>query len=295
MVILEQNPILEEKSQSGKGRQLLFYVSFFFVVIWAGWFHPFAASEGLAAFPYDSSLVQEFLQEEINTYFFKDIDNLKQALIPRMIYFMDSGNYNISGRMNIKGILFTFKDTHAKQVNLVAGNNGFKPIAMKRNSYGVWYYVMAAKEYVESAPQKKILYKFMSDGIFQNDPTHANQEEDGAGGMISYYYLTNASLRAQEGVMILSQKSGYGQKVLFRLYRPQAQSISLMGTFNQWNPELDNMQKSADGYFTIEKTLPPGEYVFLFRIDGKNEFIGDAGEAARYHPAYGMVSSLRIP
>ena len=57
----------------------------------------------------------------------------------------------------------------------------------------------------------------------------------------------------------------------FRLYAPQAHSISLIGDFNGWGSARKlSMRPQGNGVWTMEVPLPPGRYQYAFLVDGKN-------------------------
>jgi hypothetical protein len=57
--------------------------------------------------------------------------------------------------------------------------------------------------------------------------------------------------------------------VLFSFYHPQARSVSLIGSFNQWNPEGFEMQPQPGSHrWLLELRLPPGRHTYAFLIDG---------------------------
>lgn len=58
------------------------------------------------------------------------------------------------------------------------------------------------------------------------------------------------------------------------LVRPDAQSVSVAGDFNGWNPAQTNLQRSDDGIWTVTLPLKPGRYEYMFIIDGK-QWIAD--------------------
>lgn len=268
--------------------QLFFYVTF---LLFASW-QPLLADN--SSF-YDSSLLllPEQELEQVKTYYHEQLENLQQAVVPRPIHFVFAGNYHSHGRLTVSGVLFTFQDRHARQVDFVYSGNGFQPLLMSRNRYGVWYYVLVAEEHAISSQQQKIRYKFAADGTFYADPTHEAYEEDAANGLISYYYLSKQEQKLQTGVIALPEHVGYGRRYVFRLYRPEARSVSLVGSFNQWNSQLDVMKKTEEGHFELTKTLSPGEYSFVFKVDGKIEHINFTGKF-HHHPTYGNVSYLQV-
>ena len=54
----------------------------------------------------------------------------------------------------------------------------------------------------------------------------------------------------------------------FRLYKPNAKFISLVGDFNNWNPEDDILRRDENGVWTIRKKLSRGIYRYNYIIDG---------------------------
>jgi hypothetical protein len=58
--------------------------------------------------------------------------------------------------------------------------------------------------------------------------------------------------------------------VMFSLKYPQARSVSLIGSFNQWNPEGFEMRARGGGEFWVfEIELPEGRHEYAFLVDGK--------------------------
>lgn len=57
--------------------------------------------------------------------------------------------------------------------------------------------------------------------------------------------------------------------VQFTLSAPGANSASLVGSFNGWSLRAHPMRADGDGRWTLVVPLPPGEYQFMYVIDGK--------------------------
>jgi len=49
---------------------------------------------------------------------------------------------------------------------------------------------------------------------------------------------------------------------------PQAQSVSLVGDFNGWNPATHHMKKMPDGAWLITVELKHGHHRYAFLVDG---------------------------
>jgi hypothetical protein len=58
--------------------------------------------------------------------------------------------------------------------------------------------------------------------------------------------------------------------VTFTLSYPMAKSVSLIGSFNQWNPAGHKMQQRGDiNTWVLELRLPEGRHEYAFLVDGK--------------------------
>jgi hypothetical protein len=58
--------------------------------------------------------------------------------------------------------------------------------------------------------------------------------------------------------------------VTFTLSYPEAESVSLIGSFNQWNPACHKMQQRGDiNTWVLELRLPEGRHEYAFLVDGK--------------------------
>jgi 1,4-alpha-glucan branching enzyme len=61
------------------------------------------------------------------------------------------------------------------------------------------------------------------------------------------------------------------QNVSFRLNSrevPHATSVVLVGSFNRWDSAVHRLALDPGGWWTITLTLGPGEYPYLFLVDG---------------------------
>ena len=57
--------------------------------------------------------------------------------------------------------------------------------------------------------------------------------------------------------------------VEFVLHMPQAHSVAVAGTFNNWSPDLTPMHKGGDGVWRGKMQLAPGRYEYRFVVDGQ--------------------------
>ena len=50
---------------------------------------------------------------------------------------------------------------------------------------------------------------------------------------------------------------------------PEAQSVALVGDFNDWRPHVHPMQQQADGSWHLQIPLHHGHHHYSFLVDGK--------------------------
>jgi 1,4-alpha-glucan branching enzyme len=56
--------------------------------------------------------------------------------------------------------------------------------------------------------------------------------------------------------------------VNFICQAPQAQAVSLVGEFNQWNPQSHPMKQMPDRAWFLTVELPHGHHLYAFLVDG---------------------------
>lgn len=60
------------------------------------------------------------------------------------------------------------------------------------------------------------------------------------------------------------------KKVTFKVFAPEARSVSLLGDFNKWDPGTHPMRNKGDGKWQRALLLTPGRYDYGFLVDGQN-------------------------
>ncbi len=82
------------------------------------------------------------------------------------------------------------------------------------------------------------------------------------------------------------------RKVSFTVQDTGAHDAALAGSFNDWQPQPLKAAKSP-GSFTLTLLLPPGEYEYLFLIDGQWRHDAACAETVP-NPFGGSNSLLRV-
>jgi Carbohydrate-binding module 48 (Isoamylase N-terminal domain) len=57
--------------------------------------------------------------------------------------------------------------------------------------------------------------------------------------------------------------------IVFELNAPNAQSVQVLGDFNQWSRDVNSMERGTDGRWRLTTMLPPGRYVYAYLVDGR--------------------------
>lgn len=82
-------------------------------------------------------------------------------------------------------------------------------------------------------------------------------------------------------------------KVFVRLVllQPSAQSVSVAGDFNGWNPAKTKLERTDGGMWTVTLPLKPGRYEYMFVIDGK-QWIADPLAAEEATDGFGAQNAV---
>lgn len=83
-------------------------------------------------------------------------------------------------------------------------------------------------------------------------------------------------------------------RVSLELVKPDAKSVLVAGSFNEWQPEKSPLRPAGNGRWTSELTMNPGRYEYLFVVDGQWLADPNAKEAVQ-NPFGGTNSVLVVP
>jgi serine protease AprX len=121
-----------------------------------------------------------------------------------------------------------------------------------------------------------------------------------AGGLLTGYPMSGTPMRDFElqkmyaqGTLSLVTLDGFpcsaGGIVYFGCLAPKAQRVSLIGTFNRWQPGEVPLQSAQNGWWHVALCLPPGEQLYRFWVedadrpdgywqrDGENPQVAESG------------------
>jgi len=199
-----------------------------------------------------------FMQDQYKTVYYFKLMRLKNASAPVRIELINADNISRGKSLVSKGILFTYKDRNASNVKIGGNFTSWKLKSMNRSKDGVWFYFLSAQEH-----SGEVDYKFNVAGLWTEDPHNSVKKDDLNGAYVS---SVNAG-KAEKGIHLTFRRIDRNT-VEFRLYNPKARLISLVGDFNQWNPENDLLEMDSRGVWRVTKKLLPGTYRYKFIVDG---------------------------
>ena len=81
--------------------------------------------------------------------------------------------------------------------------------------------------------------------------------------------------------------------VRFQLLYPEAKTVAIAGTFNNWDPTTHLLQKNAAGRWSIILPLSEGRYQYLFVINQKTWVLDPEAEML-IDDGFGNKNSLLI-
>lgn len=202
------------------------------------------------------------------------LEKLRRAVAPRYVRVLDWQEYDKTSQPVNKGILFTYADYRAETVLLAGNFSNWRPLKMRRNRKGVFYHILPIREIENgvrfNSRDHVYRYKFLVDGIWTHDPRNKNRIDDGLGSYVSEFRPTGEDVPKQISVRVLAQSRGAEDRLVeFAIYLPDAKNLSLVGTFNNWNPEHDLLAKGEDGVFRLRLRLKPGQYAYKYIADGR--------------------------
>lgn len=243
-------------------------------------------------------------KQEIKILTYQELQSLKSSYSPQIVYYYDWEQYQENKKILTRGILFTYRNLIAKEISIAGNFTNWKLIPMKRNTYGVFYYIYKLQANNE-LNLKKFSYKFLIDGVWDIDPANTIKEifsntevsifefED----TILQYHLAKTEILKRYSSKSL-QKNDYFL-VEFKIHeshlkrilnKEKINSVSIVSNFNYWNPYSNFLEKDEKGIYRWKTKLFKGTYFYNFVIDG--EWVLDPlNENTKYLSNFGKTFS----
>jgi len=89
-------------------------------------------------------------------------------------------------------------------------------------------------------------------------------------------------------------KSDTDGSVEFAVYLPNASRVELIGDFTEWCEHPRSLSRDASGWWRGRETLPTGDYLFCYLVDGVARIPDFAASGICRNQEGGWVSQLRV-
>jgi len=117
------------------------------------------------------------------------------------------------------------------------------------------------REIPEGATQ--IEYRLVINGLWTTDPTNPNTRRDGISGST----LSVLSIPPRPQVHHPLRGQPYGLHFVFR--GPPGETVTVAGSFNNWDPFMYELREGPPGTFSIHIPLPAGRHQYAFFLRGE--------------------------
>lgn len=159
-------------------------------------------------------------------------------------------------------IVFTYRgDGNARNVGLAVSTEDFRKVhMMDKNVHNVFIYVMPVQDI------EFLDYRFLVDGLWTYDPENPDFYFDKRNIKLSRYWIPRDLIIKSLRKNPVRNEKGYE----FSVSLAPGQSVSLVGSFNNWDPLQAPLEEGEAGIYSIQfRSFPPGEYYYYFLVSGK--------------------------
>ena len=163
-------------------------------------------------------------------------------------------------------------------------------------------------------PPGRYQYKFVIDGGVRWEQDPNNPDKASEGGIENSLVVVPPTVGYEYGIItgtVIGESIAFGlvkrtdeesdestaseptvtaEGVAFEVDFPEAGSVYVAGTFNDWDPDSQPLTKSEDGLWRASIELEPGEHFYKFVVDGT--WIQDPGNPESVDDGYGGVNSV---
>ena len=149
------------------------------------------------------------------------------------------------------------------------GNPRFVGVAFDFESYGIIHPFKINESgifiYTAQAPEmREIHYRLIIDGLWMADPLGVHNERDKYGIMVS-----KLEAGEPEYVKVKGPESDNSGNTTFSIRSRPDSTVSIVGTFNGWDPYMTSLKESFSGVYSTNLRLKKGTYFYYFIIDGR--------------------------
>jgi anti-sigma factor RsiW len=112
-----------------------------------------------------------------------------------------------------------------------------------------------------------------------------------AGSLVILFVLVALQLRDSVRSTAPTAEDAGTVTVRLSFYAPQARQVAVAGDFNRWTVGTDLMERRNGGVWTVDLTLRPGRYSYMFVLDGET-WVTDPGAEGYQDDGFGSRNAV---
>jgi hypothetical protein len=124
---------------------------------------------------------------------------------------------------------------------------------------GILFYVFTIPEDLTV----ELEYRLIIDGLWVQDPLNPQARRDGASGIARSVVALPRIKRPD------SPNRGPEGTLNFTFYAESGETVTVAGTFNNWDPFMYELREVSPGRYALSLPLPPGTYQYTFFYRGE--------------------------
>ena len=173
---------------------------------------------------------------------------------------------------------------------LLIPQSGLNPIILPGEKEPSPYKDSGIQFFVYKIPDntRNLEYRLIINGLWTTDPANPQTRRDPVSG------LTLSVLRTPQRQAKHSPLNGLPEGLSFLFKGPPGETVSVAGTFNNWDPFMYELRESPAGVYSITIPLPPGTYQYVFFHRGERYWDPDNPNRV-YSREGGIASEIVIP
>jgi len=182
----------------------------------------------------------------LDMYLHLKVVNIDKATVPEFY-----GDY----------IIFTFNPQNpVRFVAVIFKHEGYGiQHVYQCNNNGIFFFI-----YPIPSGIRKIKYRLIVDGLMMKDPANPLFERDLLGIEYSIFNVTKIVQKK-----IVNPQIENDGEVRFMYKSKPGRTISLVGTFNDWDPFIYIFKEAPPGNYFLTLRVSPGRYFYYFIVDGE--------------------------
>ncbi|GHV84745.1 hypothetical protein AGMMS50230_03530 [Spirochaetia bacterium] len=132
------------------------------------------------------------------------------------------------------------------------------PADLYRDS-GMYFYIFTIPENLKG----DLEYRLIVDGLWVQDPLNPDSRTDPASG-ITRSVVSIPRIKRPD-----SPNRGPEGTLNFTFYAPSGETVTVAGSFNNWDPFMYELRETSPGRYSLSLPLPPGTYQYAFFYRGE--------------------------